>query len=199
MSVSPVVGILLAAGRGERFGGDKVQVPVVVMTDGVRTETPMATAACRTLVSALARTIAVVRPGDEALAGQLRSAGARVVECENAHEGMGASLACGVAAAADAHGWVIALADMPWLAPASVVAVRDAIIAGAPIAAPFFRERRGHPVGFGRQFYPDLIALSGDTGAQSVLRRCEREIRRIEVDDPGVLQDVDTLQDLGRA
>lgn len=199
MSVALVVGVLLAAGRGERFGGDKLQAPVAVMTDGVRTEMPMATAACRTLMSALARTIAVVRLGDEALAVQLRSVGAQVVECASAHEGMGASLACGVAAAADAHGWVIALADMPWIAPASVVAVRDAIIAGVPIAAPFFRERRGHPVGFGRQYYPDLVALSGDTGAQSVLRRWEREIRRIEVDDPGVLQDVDTLQDLGRA
>lgn len=198
MSITRVAGVLLAAGRGERFGGDKLRVPVAVTMGGARAEMSMATVACRVLMSALPRTIAVVRLGDELLAAQLRSAGAEVVECETADEGMGASLACGVKAAADADAWVIALADMPWVAPASVAAVRDAIAAGAPIAAPFFGEMRGHPVGFSRQYYPDLVALSGDTGAQLVLRRYERGIQRIEVDDPGILQDVDTRLDLSR-
>ena len=52
--------------------------------------------------------VAVVRPDDHALAAALGANGARIVRCANADDGMGASLACGVRAAREANGWVIA-------------------------------------------------------------------------------------------
>ena len=153
-------------------------------------------AACRALIAAVPSTIAVVRPGDGVLIDALRTAGARIIECERADEGMGASLACGVGASAEADGWVVALADMPWIAVPTFGRVRDAVADGALLAAPFHRGRRGHPVGFGRACYAELAALSGDEGARAVVVRHARELQRIEVDDLGVLRDVDTPADL---
>src|SRR5436190_8596899 len=99
------VGILLAAGRAARFGSDKLlaRLPGSARAVGV--------AACGNLVAAVADVIAVVRPGDASLAAALAGAGARVVVCPRADDGMGASLACGVRAASGARGWIITLAD----------------------------------------------------------------------------------------
>ena len=106
-------------------------------------------------------------------------AGARVVVCADAAEGMGASLACGVRECGrcpDAQGWVVALADMPWMAPATIARVADALRRGAGIAAPTHRGTRGHPVGFGAAISRELAALSGDEGAQA--QRAGRARRR---------------------
>jgi len=182
-------GILLAAGAAHRFGGDKL---LASLQDG----TPVGAAACRAMHAALGRVVAVVRPGDDALASALAACGATIVHCAGAHEGMGASLACGVAATADAQGWVVGLADMPWIAPATIRSVADAIASGASIAAPVHGGERGHPVGFSAAHRDALMALSGDEGARSIVAHGGIELVRIDVDDPGVLRDVDTPGDL---
>jgi len=192
-----IVGILLAAGAGTRFGGDKLLAPLRVAFDDVPAGTPIGVVACRHLLAALPETIAVVRPGDAELALALTAEGARVIECARADEGMGASLACGVAATADADGWVVALADMPWIRPATVRSVAAALADGADIAAPFLAGQRGHPVAFSRMHYAALAALGGDEGARSLLATHRHAIRPIAVDDPGITRDVDREADLG--
>ena len=187
-----VTGILLAAGRGERFGGDKLLA-------GLGGDLPgesVGVRACRNLLAAIPNVVAVVRPGDARLAAALAAAGARVVACANAADGMGASLACGVRAARDARGWVIALADMPWLRAETIAEVAAAIDRGATIAAPFFGGRRGHPVGFAQACGPALAALAADDGARAVVAAHRDAMVRLDVDDPGVLRDVDTPEDL---
>ena len=187
-----VVGILLAAGSGTRFGGDKL----LARLRGVGHDGAVGVAACRNLAAAIPEVIAVVRPGDTALAAALAGAGARVVECGNAAAGMGASLACGVQASSAALGWIVALADMPWIRPDTIARVADALRSGAPLAAPFHAGERGHPVGFGRACLAELSALGADEGAKSVVTAHRNAMVRIEVDDPGVLRDVDTPRDL---
>jgi molybdenum cofactor cytidylyltransferase len=150
--------------------------------------------------AALPRVIAVVRPHDDALAALFGAHGARVVHCARADEGMGASLACGVDASADAAGWVVALADMPWIATSTIRAVADAIAAGASLAAPVYRGERGHPVGFAASHRAALQALAGDEGARVLVASAGAALVRIDVDDAGVLRDVDApgdLEDLG--
>ena len=191
-----VTGILLAAGRGTRFGGAKLLSPLPKTSHGVGAGTAIGVASCLHLLSALPEVVAVVRPGDSMLASQLRSAGARVVECARANEGMGASLAYGIAAAADADGWIVALADMPWIAPATVVLLADALMAGAGIVATSRIGVRGHPVGFASSHYGALAALTGDEGAKSILAAHREHVQLIEVDDENVLRDVDTPADL---
>jgi molybdenum cofactor cytidylyltransferase len=98
-----------------------------------------------------------------------------------------------------AAGWVVALADMPWIAPESIARVAAAVATGAQVAAPFHRGERGHPVGFGRACYAELAALSGDIGARAVIAAHRDALVRIDVDDLGILRDVDAPADLAGA
>jgi len=191
-----IVGILLAAGRATRFGGDKLTAPLANAPADVAPGTPVGVAAGRHLVDALPDSLAVVRPEDTALATRLRAIGLRIVLCPAAGDGMGASLACAVGAARDADGFIVALADMPWIAPATIRAVAAALAGGADIAAPSFDGERGHPVGFARRHCAALAALTGDSGARSLIEANRRHVTLIAVDDAGVVRDVDTPDDL---
>jgi molybdenum cofactor cytidylyltransferase len=187
------VGILLAAGRGTRFGGHKLLHP---LPDG----TPLGVASARALCAALDRVVAVVRADDAELAAALRAAGCETVVCARAEEGMGASLACGVTAARDATGWVIALADMPFIRPATIAAVATTVARGAAIAAPVLPDgQRGHPVGFAASWGEALCALGGDRGARDLLQAHGNELTQIPSADPGCVADVDSLADLAGA
>lgn len=184
-----ICALLLAGGRGERFGGDKL---AATLADG----TPLAVAAARPLVAGCDRVLAVLRPGREALGERLQAAGCQVLVSPRTRAGMGASLAAGVAAVPDAQGWLVALADMPGIDAATVAAVAARLRAGDGIVVPEYRGRRGHPVGFAARFGPELRGLDGDTGARGILRAHAGAVARLAVTDPGVLQDVDTRADL---
>src|SRR6185436_14688711 len=130
-----IVGLLLAAGSATRFGSDKLSY---CLPHGV----PIAVQAARHLHAVVPNVFAVVKPGTGELIPVLEKEGCRVVVCEQAAEGMGASLACAVRAAGRADGYLVALADMPFVRTASIAAVRDALAAGAPLAAPYWRAKR---------------------------------------------------------
>jgi molybdenum cofactor cytidylyltransferase len=184
-----IVGVLLAAGAGIRFGGDKL---LARLPDGTR----VGTRAARVLRSGVDRALAVVRPGDAALAGLIEAEGLDVVFFPDAKEGMGASLAFGVEAAPDADGWIIALADMPLVQRETIEVVAGMLRAGAWIAAPCLRGRRGHPVGFARALFPELTGLGGDLGARTLLERYASRVEVFESEDTGILLDVDKLRDI---
>ena len=116
--------------------------------------------------------------------------------CPNADEGMGMSLAYAVRAAGPADAYLIALADMPFVRPTSIAALRDALAGGARIAAPYFRTRRGHPVGISGEFQNELEALGGDEGARKVLAAHDADVVKVPVGDPGVIRDIDQPGDL---
>ena len=181
--------ILLAAGRSTRFGGNKLLHP---LADG----TPVALAAARNLVAALPGALAVVNAADVELVRLLEDAGLRVSVCPHAEQGMGASLAWGVAQTADADGWLIALADMPFIAAQTLRAVAEAVREPFAIVAPVYSGRRGHPVAFGRGHGPALAALSGDSGARALLQAHQRSLVLLPCDDPGVVQDIDLPEHL---
>ncbi|MFO1431926.1 MAG: nucleotidyltransferase family protein [Candidatus Competibacteraceae bacterium] len=187
--IDEIVGILLAAGASTRFGGDKL---LASLPDG----TPVALASARTLLESTDRALLVLRSERSELGELLRAHGMQPVVCQEAAAGMGASLACGVKAAYDAAGWLVALADMPFLRNETVSAVAQAVRAGALIAAPIWNGRRGHPVGFGRQCYPALAALRGDTGARELLAAHPDWITWVPCDDPGIVRDIDLPSDL---
>ena len=189
MSHAPLVGILLAAGSASRFGADKL---AATLPDG----TPVGVAALRNLAAAVDSVIAVVRGGDSATAKAFAANGARVSVCPWASDGMGASLAWGVRAAAVAAGWIVALADMPWIAPATIAQVATTIREGALLTAPRFEGSRGHPVGVSQRYFGELVALSGDEGARRLLAAHANSIRWVDADDAGVLRDIDTPADL---
>lgn len=184
-----IVGLLLAAGASRRFGADKL---AHALPHGVA----VAVQAARHLKAELDRIVAVVRPGSEATARALAAEGCEVVVCADADQGMGASLACGARAAGDVDGYLVGLADMPFVRPSTIAAVRDALSGGAALAAPFFRTRRGHPVGIAGRFRAELEALSGDEGARSLLAAHAAELVKLPVGDPGAIRDIDTPADV---
>jgi molybdenum cofactor cytidylyltransferase len=193
-----VVGILLAAGFSTRFGTNKLLAPLPA--DGPEAGTPVAVAAARHLAEALPESVAVVRPRAQKVSKLLREAGCTTVICRDAAQGMGTSLAAGVRAVGDADGWVIALADMPFIAPDTIRRIATALEEGAAIAAPSRGGERGHPVGFARRFRDDLLALTGDEGARQILKAYPDCITLYETGDRGVLRDIDVPADLaGRA
>jgi molybdenum cofactor cytidylyltransferase len=184
-----ISGILLAAGAARRFGGGKL---LQTLPDG----TAIGLASLRNLQAALDRVVVVTRPGDQAAAKLYASAGAQTIVCVDAALGMGHSLAAGVAHETQARGWVVALADMPNVKPQTVRAIAHALSAQGGIVVPYFHSERGHPVAFGEAFREELLALHGDSGAKAVLQAHPDKVHRLQVDDPGIVQDVDTPEDL---
>jgi molybdenum cofactor cytidylyltransferase len=194
------VGILLAAGRGRRFdpSGTRNKLLQPLAGSGAGGE-PVAVASARTLLAVLPKVIAVVRPDDDGVAGALRALGCDVTVCLDADQGMGASLAHAVRYSVHdslpaADSWLIALADMPHLKQSTVRALAQAVSSGAVIAAPVSGGRRGNPVAFGAACLAQLLALGGDEGARGILKR--HPVTGVEVDDPGIFQDVDLPADL---
>jgi molybdenum cofactor cytidylyltransferase len=187
MQSRPTV-VVLAAGKGSRFKGSahkleqslgdlsvlgstlcnaiESHLPVVVVTTQ-----PLAAAACRVVA---ARDVVVVPQALAAL-------------------GMGHSIAAGIAARADAPGWLLLPGDMPMVKPATLLAVAAAL-EHHPVAYAQYQGRRGHPVGFAAELYSELMVLSGDEGARRIVARYPAI--GVDVDDPGVLIDLDTEADL---
>jgi molybdenum cofactor cytidylyltransferase len=199
------VGLLLAAGSGERFRRSRVEGAerpteadklMARLADG----TPVVVAAARALVACLPRVLAVVRPDSPPLTRALHDAGCEIVVCDDADQGMGASLARGARFLLDEFDGnsvpafcMVALGDMPWLRAETLNAL-TAMMHANRIAAPVYQGARGHPVCFDRALWPELAMLGGDRGANSLLLR--DGVALLESDDPGVLRDVDTVADL---
>jgi molybdenum cofactor cytidylyltransferase len=106
---------------------------------------------------------------------------------------MGYSISAGVNARPNASGWLVLPGDMPLVQPATLQAVARALAQHA-VAYAQYKGRRGHPVGFSAELYSELATLSGDEGARRLIARYPAY--GVEVDDAGVLLDVDTLDDL---
>ena len=184
-----ITAILLAAGAGSRFGGDKLLHP---LPDG----SAIGAHAARNLVAAGLDVVAVVKQGDFPLADLLEQEGCSVTMFADAARGMGASLAHGVAQRRSADGWLIALADMPRIKSSTIATIAQALAAGRELVAPAYRGQRGHPVGLGKRFGPQLATLSSDAGARDIIAAHQHELELIECDDPGVLHDIDRREDL---
>ncbi len=162
------------------------------MADG----TPVGVAALRNLKTAIPHVIAVVRTGDDELGQVLGAEGAEVVVSEHAWLGMGHSLASAVAATQQTEGWVVALGDMPRIRPHTILRVADELRRTSKIVVPMYNSERGHPVAFPSSLRGALLALTGDAGARAFIQGNAEWVTRIAVSDPGIVRDVDTLQDL---
>lgn len=174
----PVV-VVLAAGQGQRF-----------RASGAQTGKLQAQLHGR---SVLEHTLAAVA-----------ASGLGAVLVENGplwrSEGMGHSIARGVALSPDASGWLILPGDLPAVAPASLRAVAQALQALGGVVRPQIQGQWGHPVGFSAAWKDQLQQLTGDSGAQSVVRaaQAQNQLQAVLLQDWGALADTDTLADLAR-
>jgi molybdenum cofactor cytidylyltransferase len=189
------IGVLLAAGFGKRYDPTgKCSKLLQHVPSGKHAGVPIVAAAARNLKPAVGRTLAVVRPRSDPNQHQLQdlleNEGCELVVCEHAADGMGASLACGVRAATDAGGWIVALGDMPAVQTHTIDAVVQALQQGHSTVAPTYQGQRGHPVGFSVRCLDDLLACDGDQGARAVLDKFPPHV--IAARDDGILIDIDT-------
>lgn len=193
--MKPISAIILAAGFSRRFGNDP---KLLAKLDG------------KTVLGHLLSAIAplpfcevkvVTNKQGDAISDLCRKHGVDWIVNPNAHLGMGASIAAGVSALkTDTDGVLIALGDMPFIRGETYRALFDAF-AAAPegsIVAPIFNDRRGHPVIFDQEFVAKLKSLNDDQGARAIIKANSDMLIRVSVDDPGVVQDIDTPRDLDR-
>lgn len=185
------IGILLAAGKGMRFDPSGLQNKLMQPLKNGKT---VIEAAANNLLNALPVVLAVVRPGADELAKQLQDIGCKVTVCLTAEQGMAASLVHALLHTQAAAGWVIALADMPYVQPTTIAALLTAIEGGAAIAVPVHQGRRGNPVAFSRLYLQDLLTLRGDKGARSLMQTLS--ICEVPVNDAGISLDIDTQANL---
>ncbi|MDB5934434.1 MAG: molybdopterin-guanine dinucleotide biosynthesis protein MobA [Massilia sp.] len=186
------VGILLAAGRGRRFDPSGTLNKLLQPLAGGE---PVVVASARAMLAVLPKVIAVVAADDGGVAAALRALGCDVTTCADADQGMAHSLVHALRhSLPEAQAWLVALGDMPRVRESTLQALADALAGGAVIAAPVNGGRRGNPVAFGAACLPDLLALSGDQGARHILER--HLVTQVEVDDPGIFQDIDQASDL---
>jgi len=191
---SSPIALLLAAGRGSRFGDheEKLLQPFV-RHDGRPGMVATSTAAALLEVMPV---LAVVH-GEGRLADALRALGCTIcVTDNNGPREMSASLRCALQHSADASAWLVALADMPRVQPDTVRRLRDALAAGASMVVPVMQGRRGNPAGFAHAHLPALLSLQGDRGARALLE--SPALVEIAVEDAGIFTDVDTPEDLER-
>lgn len=185
-----VVGLVLAAGFSRRFGADK---RLARLQDG---RTLLATS-LQVPSAVLGEVWVVLHEGDDP--AQLAvSPHVHIVHSQDAAEGMGSSLASGVRAisqAGKACAVAIFLGDMPCLRRDTLHTLVQAASA-KHIVLPVCNGMAGHPVLFGRHFWPALEGLQGAQGAKAVLLAHADAVKRVAVSDTGVLLDIDTPEQL---
>lgn len=179
--------VVLAAGQGTRYQGPrhKLAEPLggstvlgATLRHAIETQLPVVLVTTAALAPLAAR--------------QLATRDIVVLAAADAQQGMSDSIAAGVAVRSGAPGWLILPGDMPLVLPSSILAVATALEQHA-VAFAQYRGRRGHPVGFAAELYSELVVLKGDDGARRVAARYPAHGQ--EVDDPGVLLDLDTVSD----
>ena len=191
-----VAALVMAAGRGTRFGGAPDGSKVLAVLGG----RPLVCHVVDTaLASRAAATLVVTGRGAEDVAVALDRHPVSLVHNPFYARGMASSLKAGlVALPPSIDGALVLLADMPLVR----IATLDALIAAfgdhpdADAIIPVCDGRDGNPALLSRALFVELMRLTGDAGARPFLAEPGRTIVRCPVDDPGILVDVDTREAL---
>lgn len=185
--VSKVRPVILAAGAGRRFGGDKL----VAMVDGE----PMVRGVVRVYAAVCGR-VKVVVASDSKVPAALAGLPVEFVVNAHADEGIASSIRAGISSSADQPAVIIALADEPRVDRSLALSlIRQWQDTSAPVVATRFEGEIGHPVLFDRSMFADLLALDGDTGARGLIRAMGDRARYVDILRPRPI-DVDTPEDV---
>lgn len=188
--------IILAAGSSRRFGGDKRK-------SSMPSGQTMLEESIHKAASVIDRVMVVLRFGDIGFARELEAKiGNHNVEffcAPDSAKGMAHSLANAIHHVKDWEAALVFLGDMPFVQAEtveSILAEYEYRKAGAPLVFPVKDGKSGHPVLFPRDYFTELEALTGDRGARSVIDSHPGNVFTVAVQDPGVIRDIDTPQDL---
>ena len=178
--------LVLAAGAGTRFGGDKLSAPF-------RGE-PLIAHAIRAARAAPVSRVVVVCPAGLDIGtwpGEPAVAALRIASME-----LSASLKAGIAAVGDCAGAFIFLGDMPLIPPGLASDLAAAL--GASFAAvPRWQGRNGHPALLSARAFPAIADLCGDEGAGRLLK-ARKDVAFVDATREGVVLDIDRAEDIAR-
>ena len=119
----------------------------------------------------------------------------KCIFAEDAHLGMGHSLAAGIESIVNWNYVFIGLGDMPFVSKSTLVTLKNKI-GEDNIVVPTKDGRLGHPVGFPKTYFKELRTLSGDDGARQVLEKNKNSLTKMETEDVGIFRDIDTIKDI---
>jgi molybdenum cofactor cytidylyltransferase len=177
-------GLILAAGESRRMGSPKALLEF-------RGETfldrliGLFSRHCSPVVTVLGA------HGESVRAGLRRAGEALLVENPDFRLGQLSSMQCGLRALpSEAEGVLFTPVDHPAVAPATLGALLGAN-AAAPLRIPRYGGQRGHPIWFSQSLISEFLALPVTSAARDVVARHAGEIAYIDVDDPGILTNVD--------
>ena len=179
--------ILLAAGASTRFGADKRLIEIHGK--------PLIAVTLSKYLPVFSRVLVIVRTRDAVV--DLIPDDCEVVVADQANLGMSKSLAAGIHRVKSEPWVVVGLADMPFIQVNTLELLRDTLTLSSPdIVRLRHNMRFGNPVGFRSRFFQPLTELDGDVGAKPILRKHAKNTRVLDVADEGILQDLDTPEDL---
>jgi molybdenum cofactor cytidylyltransferase len=201
-----VAALVLAAGSSSRFGSDK---RFSLLPHHHAKSVPMAVQSILNLTALDLEVFVVVKPEDPLPKYfqqflelnwdyKPRANTVHWLASKDHAAGMGHSLSCG-AQAVDQAGFdacLVALADMPFIQNNTFENLLQALKAGQSLVRPAYDGIPGHPVGFAREWFPKLISSTGDEGAKPWIKHLKHQIHTIDVNDSGVLKDIDQPSDL---
>lgn len=184
--------IVLAAGKGERLGTIK---PLLLIDN----EPALARVIRTVKQTAVKQIIVVLGYAADEIMNTIDLSDCRVVINQQFKTGMSSSLRVGIESLSPrADGFLILLADMPYISSGTIQTVVAAGTTGALIVAPHYHGQRGFPVYLHKSCSKELIAtLTGNIGARDFIAKRQEQLLGVEVDDPGTVRDIDRLETLG--
>ena len=191
-----VSAVILAAGTSTRMGRAKQLLPLGGTTVLARTIDNVRS-------TGLVEMVLVLGASAEAIRRQLPQSlleGLKVVVNQAYAQGMASSLREGLSALDPQTGAaLIILGDQPFIQPQTLHQIMAGYHrSGAHIVIPTHQGKRGNPVLLSRSVFPEVMALEGDTGCRAIFPNHLNAILKVEVEDPGVLLDLDTQHDYDR-
>lgn len=185
--------LVLAAGFSRRFGDSKLQTTLGNgRTVFAQTLARIAAATPNIIVVTRVQLTQVQHDISQQTNGNITT-----LLCPDSDQGMGHTLAYGMAHIKDWDACLVCLGDMPFIRTQTYQTLLSQLRTNR-ILQPAFEDQIGNPIGFGSQFFPALRRVSGDTGGRDVVKANCEHIHRISIDDPAILQDIDTPADLAR-
>ncbi|SFD29526.1 nucleotidyltransferase family protein [Pragia fontium] len=190
--------VIVAAGLGTRFrhlvDSENEANKLMAICSGI-SGSPLSvfTHTLQNTLQTMRHVVVVTRPEYRAIQQITESSGCQCICIDS--QGIGDSIAAGVKATKQWRGWLITLADMPFIRPETYTQVVQALKSNRAVR-PVYQDQPGHPVGFAADFRDSLMALNGDQGAKNLFAQAQPYL--VPVNDPGILFDIDTPQALLR-
>jgi molybdenum cofactor cytidylyltransferase len=187
---SGVSAIVLAAGMSRRMGAPKQLLRI-------GGETILGRTLRNVRASAVGEIVLVLGHAATDVEKEISTEGVKIVYNREYQQGMGTSLRTGLAAlGAETNAALVVLADQPFVSPETLnklIACREQ--SRPQIIIPMYKGFRGNPVLLDRVVFPELSALSGDVGCRAIFGSHTENIRKLEVDDVGILLDIDSQEE----